>query len=385
MLVLMRRLLLPLLLLVALLPALAPSAADARIAVRVGIGDQSPTIFDQSAFQRARFARVRYFIPWNAIDDPAALAAGTAFVRTARSHGFQVLLHISTDDLTIKQARLPSVSQYRSKVGRLVKVFRALGVREFGAWNEVNHASQPTYRSPTRAADFFREMYRLVKIPCRSCAVVALDVLDQTGVERYMKTFFGHLSPTYRRRATVVGIHNYGDVNRRRTTFTRNIIRQAHAFNKRAHFWFTETGGLVKFGRNFPCSKERARNRLRNMFSLARTYHPSGVDRLYVYNWTGPSTGCDARFDAGLVNFDGTPRPGTGDDCTIDVVVWPNSVKRSITSSRWSTSRTCARITKQSSPVTRLHSTTSGVSCAWRATSPIWRGAGRIRMTALSV
>ena len=60
---------------------------------------------------------------------------------------------------------------------------------------------------------------------CRSCAVVALDVLDQAGVERYMRSFYRHLSATYRRRATLVGIHNYGDVNRKRTTFTRNIIQ----------------------------------------------------------------------------------------------------------------------------------------------------------------
>jgi len=135
-------------------------------------------------------------------------------------------------------------------------------------------------------------------------------VLDQTGVERYMQTFYRHLSSTYRQRATLVGIHNYGDVNRQRTTFTKSIIRQSHSFNKKTRFWFTETGGLVKFGRNFPCSEERARNRLRNMFSLARTYRSSGVERLYVYNWTAPPSGCDARFDAGLVNFDGTPRPG---------------------------------------------------------------------------
>jgi hypothetical protein len=45
------------------------------------------------------------------------------------------------------------------------------------------------------------------------------------------------------------------------------------------------------------------------MFSLARQYRTSGVERLYVYNWTAPPDGCDARFDAGLVNFDGTPRP----------------------------------------------------------------------------
>jgi hypothetical protein len=229
-------------------------------------------------------------------------------VQRARRDGFSVLLHVSSDNLQIKKAKLPSVAQYKSKVGRLVTYFRGLGVREFGTWNEANHASQPTYRSPTRAAQFFREMYRMVKGRCSSCAVVALDVLDQTGVERYMRTWYRALSSTYRRRATIVGIHNYGDVNRRRTTFTRNIIRQSHKYNRSTRFWFTETGGIVKFGRSFPCSTSRAASRLKGMFELARTYHSSGVDRAYVYNWTG--AGCDARFDAGLTGPDGSTRAG---------------------------------------------------------------------------
>ncbi len=49
---------------------------------------------------------------------------------------------------------------------------------------------------------------------------MALDVLDQPGVQRYMRSFYRHLSPTYRRRATIVGIHNYGDVNHRRNRYT---------------------------------------------------------------------------------------------------------------------------------------------------------------------
>ena len=125
-----------------------------------------------------------------------------------------------------------------------------------------------------------------------------------------MRSFYRHLSSTYKQRASVVGIHNYGDVNRQRTTFTKSIIRQSHEFNKKTRFWFTETGGLVKFGRSFPCSEERAKNRLKNMFSLARTYRTSGVERLYVYNWSAPPNECDARFDAGLVNPDGSARPG---------------------------------------------------------------------------
>jgi len=289
--------------------ALVPSAASAKTNVRVGIGDQQVSMFDQPLFQARKFKIVRYFVQWNVMQHDDELAKADAYVKRARQDHIQVLLHLSSDDLRIKKAKLPSVSQYRTQIKRIVSHFRPLGVRDFGAWNEANHASQPTYKSPTRAADFFVEAYRAIKPRCSFCNVVALDVLDQAGVERYMRSWYRHLSSTYRKRATLVGIHNYGDVNRRRTTFTRNIIRQSHDFNSKTRFWFTETGGLVKFGRSFPCSEERARNRLRNMFSLARKYRSSGVQRLYIYNWTGPSDGCDARFDAGLVNFDGTPRP----------------------------------------------------------------------------
>jgi hypothetical protein len=303
----MRRtaLLVGLLLGLALVPA---TTAEARTNIRVGIGDQQVGMFDNPLFQRAKFKRVRYFIPWNAMDNAGQLAAADTYVRRARADGMTVFLHISSDNLEIKKAKLPSVNAYRSQMRRLVSHFRELGVREFGVWNEANHASQPTYRSPTRAASFFKVMYREVKSRCRSCIVVALDVLDQPGVDRYMRSFYRSLSSTYRRRATVVGIHNYGDVNRRRTTYTRMIIRQSRDYNRSTKFWFTETGGIVKFGRNFPCSENRAKNRLRNMFDLAKRYRSSGVQRLYVYNFTG--AGCDARFDAGLTNPDGSARPG---------------------------------------------------------------------------
>ena len=288
--------------------ALAPSAAQARVAIRVGIGDQNVAMFDQSAFQRAKFERVRYLVPWNVMDDAQLRLAARAYVKRARAGDMEVLLHVSTDDYRIKTARLPSVATYRRQIGRIVNYFRALGVRDFGTWDEANHASQPTYRSPSQAALFFREIYRAVRRHCRTCGIVALDVLDQVGVERYMATFYRRLSPTYRRRATVVGIHNYGDVNRKRTTFTRAIIRQAHRYNRDARFWLTETGGIVKLGRSFSCSTARAAARLNWMFHLARLYRTGGIARLYVYNWTG--AGCNARFDAGLTAPNGTPRAG---------------------------------------------------------------------------
>ncbi len=301
--------LLALVLLTATVTAGAVSSAEARIPIRVGIGDQSTAMFDQPAFKRAKFKRVRYFIRWNAMDDDYQRLTARAYVLKAKKEHISVLLHLSTDNFAIKEGHLPSRSEYKTKVRRLVKYFRHLGVREFGVWNEANHASQPTYDNPKRAAEFFVEMYRAVKGHCHSCGVVALDVLDQRGVDKYVSSFFRALSPTYRKRATVVGIHNYGDVNRKRKNpYTATMIRTAHRYNSKTRFWMTETGGLVKFGSSFPCSESRAADRLGEMFSIAKKYRRSGIERIFVYNWTG--AGCDARFDAGLTNPDGSTRKG---------------------------------------------------------------------------
>jgi hypothetical protein len=45
-----------------------PSSAGARIPIRVGIGDQNVAMFDQSAFQSAKFERLRFLAPWNVMD-----------------------------------------------------------------------------------------------------------------------------------------------------------------------------------------------------------------------------------------------------------------------------------------------------------------------------
>ena len=42
------------------------------------------------------------------------------------------------------------------------------------------------------------------------------------------------------------------------------------------------------------------------MFRLARLFRTSGLQRLYIYNWTG--AGCQARFDAGLTAPSGATR-----------------------------------------------------------------------------
>lgn len=318
----------------ALLALLVPSAAEAsRSTVRVGIGNQNTNLFESPLAQPLHLQRTRYFIKWNAIDDPAAIAAADTFISTARTNGVDVLLHFSTDDYTPRAAKLPSTSQYRSKVGRLVSRYYAMGVREWGVWNEANDRTQPTYRSPTRAAEYFMELWRLLDAKSRcgatvtgKCRIVALDLLDGStksqygNVRSYVKRFYGRLNSTYDRRGRFVGIHNYSDTNRHGKAGTKNALDAVRKYVKEPKFWFTETGGIVKLGTtgDFTCNplspssiaraESRANRAVSWMFSLAKTYR-SQVDRLYVYQWTGSSCAPSERFDAGLVRADGSARP----------------------------------------------------------------------------
>src|SRR5205085_11166226 len=78
--------------------------------------------------------------------------------------------------------------------------------------------------------------------------------------------------------------------------------------------WLTETGGLVSFTKKFPYSTSRAANRISYMFKLADRYskkrggYKSKITRIYPYQYLGVEK--SARFDAGLINPDGSARKG---------------------------------------------------------------------------
>ncbi len=286
------------------LPSAAPAA---KYKVAVGIGDQSPLMFDNASFQALRVKKVRYFIRWNAIDNPSELALADAYITRAQQARAKVLLHISSDTLVRKKGKLPSLRAYRSKVGALVRRYRSR-IDAVGVWNEANHDTQPTYKNPRRAAQFFLAMRKM----CRGCKIVALDVLDQAGVQNYIARWFRALGRK-RRLATIVGIHNYSDTNRYRDRGTRLILRTTKRYNRRAKFWLTETGGVIKFGSSFPCNpanparaEKRQAKAIDYMFTLTRRFRRD-IQRLYIYNFVG--TNCTTRFDTGIVRADGSPRP----------------------------------------------------------------------------
>jgi hypothetical protein len=293
-----------------LVAAAAPTSqagAKPKYKTAVGIGDQSALMFTNPSFKKLKIKKVRYFIPWNAARHKDQLAAADSYVFQARKAGVRVLMHISTHDLRNKKGKLPSQKAYKTYVGKLVKRYRARGVREWGVWNEANHKSQETWNHPAAAAKFFLTMRRL----CRGCKIVSLDILDQPGATNYIKKWFTALGRKNRSKATIVGIHNYSDTNRSRSRGTRAILKRVKSYNRKADFWLTETGGLYGFlASKFSCSPTRQTRAIKYMFRLTKKYRHD-ITRLYSYNFFGTTLEqCRVGlFDAGIVDANGVERP----------------------------------------------------------------------------
>jgi hypothetical protein len=133
---------------------------------------------------------------------------------------------------------------------------------------------------------------------------MAADMLDTGNMSRYLASF----KRSAKGKPTLWGLHNYGDVNRKRTTYTKRMLKSVPG-----EVWLTETGGIVKLLPSFKRSPSRAASRTKGMFRLVNRYDTrrsgmrSKITRLFVYSFFGAHP--TARFDAGLVNPDSTPRP----------------------------------------------------------------------------
>jgi hypothetical protein len=282
---------------------LVPSA-EAKY--RVGVGDQSAAMFDSPRWQSLKLKRTRYLVPWNWHQSAAQIDETTAFMNRARAARQQVLVTFTARRgcwngrrySRSRACRAPSAKAYRSAFGRFDNRFP--WVRTYSAWNEVNHASQPTYRKPRLAVRYYEVLRKQARK--RKFKVMAADVLDTSNMSRYLRSFMRRAKGSPR----LWGLHNYQDVNYRTSKDTKRMLRTV-----RGQVWLTETGGIARFGR-LKFSTSRQAKRTRWMFKLANRYDSrrpgmrSKITQLYVYRWFGEARG--ARFDAGLVSAAGAPR-----------------------------------------------------------------------------
>jgi hypothetical protein len=283
------RLILPLALLVAL-----GVGAPAKAAYQVGIGDQNAKMFEESAFKRLNLKRVRYIVPWDWSKSDEQAQEIDDYMKAARAAKMDVLVTFTakrgcfngTSYSRSSACRAPSASAYKQSFLRFDKKYS--WVRAYSAWNEINHVSQPTHNSPTLAARYWNVLNPLQR--SKGFRAVAGDFLDNSDVGSYATRFLRAAKGSPR----LWGLHNYKDVNRRQSKGVATLLRTLPG-----ELWLTETGGIVKFGKDFPFSESRAAARTRYMFQ-------SALKRVYVYRYFGGTS--EERFDAGLTDEDGSPR-----------------------------------------------------------------------------
>jgi Glycosyl hydrolase catalytic core len=304
----MRRTLLPI---AALIAALAvPASAGAYT---LGVSDQQAQTFTNPLFAPLKFKAARYITPYDVMDSPADKAQWDAWYTAATAAHQKILISFEHSHRSNSRAKkAPSVAAFSSELKKFKKTYP--NVKEISPWNEVNRCQrviagsvqgQPSKicsltSGPKLTAQYYEAARKVFK--GSKYTIVGLDILDEQNVNKtvkYLQSFLRHASPDPK----VIGFHNYSDTNRFSTTRTKRVLA---AF--RGKVWLTETGGIVKLGTSFPASISRASKALGCMFTLAKTN--SRIQRLYVYQFNPAPDLATATFDAGLINPDGTTRPG---------------------------------------------------------------------------
>ena len=270
----------------------SPAAAKAP---RIGIGDQNVQMFSDPAFAALGVDYSRLALAWDWHEDGYTLARTDQWMAAARAAGVRPLIAFNRNWSAGGHRRLPSLAAY----GRSFRLFRARypHVREFSAWNEANHPTQPTFRKPWAAARF----YRALRAACGRCTIVAADVLDSSNMVRWLKRF--------KRRAPgarLWGLHNYKDANDRHSRGTKALLKAV-----RGRVWLTETGGILRLkpqpgsrGKGRRHTRAQQAGAVRHVYRLARRHRR--VARVYFYEWRAQPGN---RWDSAFVNADGTLRP----------------------------------------------------------------------------
>jgi hypothetical protein len=284
----------PLLIALTLLLAPTGTAAASAWSPTVGVADNNSPMFADPNHIALRAPVSRKIVPYDYLRDAGERADLERWIRAARNAGVRPLIAFNHSERN--PARLPSVGAFSRSLRRLIALDP--GLRDFSPWNEANHRSQPTYRNPRRAAQYFNAARRI----CRGCRIVAADVLDQQNMLPWLAQF-----RRTARRPAIWGLHNYVDVNRAVPWRSSSLRRLLGAVP--GTVWLTETGGIVAFSDVYSYDERRAASATRR--TLVQAARSRRVKRVYLYDWYGVPQPHRRPYlwDSGLVSAASRPRP----------------------------------------------------------------------------
>jgi hypothetical protein len=268
----------------------APASAKPPL---VGVGDQDARMFSAPAFKKLGVKHSRLALAWDWYRDPYTTGMTDQWMAAARAAGVRPLVAFNRNWRASGQRKLPSLSLYR-KSFRLVRE-RYPFVTDFSAWNEANHTSQPTAKKPRMAARYYNAMRK----DCRSCRIVAADVLDTRDMLDWVKKFKKH-APS----ARIWGLHNYKDANDAAGT-TKTLLKAV-----KGQVWLTETGGILRLKPSDGSSGGRKHTKAQQAKAVKRVYKIAKasrrITRVYFYEWAKKKGN---RWDSAFVETNGKLRP----------------------------------------------------------------------------
>jgi len=302
-------------LLVVLLAGLMLVPTGSLAAYKTGISDQVPGSFLNPNYKGLKATTARYITPYDVMtlsDSSATRSALREWIKNATAAKQDILISFEHSHTQGKEKRIPSTAEFTKNLTSFMKAYPK--IKSISPWNEANRCQrtvgagpgqivvgQPICHKPKTAAAYYNATVKTCKKLKRACKIVALDILDQNNVKpsvSYVRSFIKSARPFPK----IWGVHNYSDTNRFSTKRTKALI----GATRKGEVWLTETGGIVKFGKSFPFSTSRAARALGCMFTIAKSN--KRIKRLYIYNFTASQP--DSDFDSGLVNPDGSKRPG---------------------------------------------------------------------------
>jgi hypothetical protein len=281
----------------------AKPRAHATANYLTGVGDEQAKMFANANWTQLHTKVARYIAPYDAAEHSYSLDKARVWIKGAEAQHVQILIAFYHSEYT--PTTLPSVASYKHAVQKFVKLFPR--VKQYQSWDEANRGNiRGALASPSAsaAARYYQALIRV----CKGCTAIGLDVLDQSNIAptlSYISEFKREIGKLRTVMPKIWGLHNYSDVNRLESWRTRELGRALGG-----EVWLTETGGIVQFGGAFPnrggSGLARAAKVLGYTFNVAASQ--SRIKRLYIYQWTGGSA--RTRFDAGLTDNHGRPRPG---------------------------------------------------------------------------
>lgn len=270
-------------------------AAPQASAAEWGMSDGRHALFDSQYLHALDFKHVRLVLPWNAARDTDPKASWRVWLERARLQGFETMVAPTIDtprDCDSGSCSGPTPAEYADALRALLA--EAPGITAVEAWNEPNHALQPTRNSPALAAAYFEQARAVCGV---RCTAVAGNMLDGSSLPSYLSAYRAALVTD----PAVWGIHNYFDA----TYFGRSGVDLMLSVAS-GPVWLTETGGLVTFrssGGVLPYDEDRAADSLRWLFTIAA--RTPRVERAYLYGmWQQPWNS----FDSALLRLDNSER-----------------------------------------------------------------------------